>query len=206
MNGISHIMARIGQIQSMASRVDSSFDGGFAATLGSAASAAPPTVEAGPVPGSSMPTAAPTSADLLAEPPSGGTGLPAGAQRWQPAIERAAAANGVDPQLLNALVWVESGFDPTAVSHAGAIGLTQLMPATADALRVDPYDPNENLDGGARFLGSMIDRFGRVDLALAAYYAGPARVASSSNGSGVPPVAEQYVSAVLDRYTRLGDG
>jgi soluble lytic murein transglycosylase-like protein len=130
--------------------------------------------------------------------------LPAGAARWQAAIDRAAAAEGIDPKLLTAVVWVESGFTPDAVSHAGAIGLAQLMPGTAELLGVDPYDPEQNLAGGARFLREMIDRFGRVDLALAAYNAGPARVAREHDGGPGVPVSAGYVETVFDRYRQLG--
>ena len=131
-------------------------------------------------------------------------GLPATAHRWRPAIVRAAQAAGIDPKLLTALVWTESGFRADAVSPAGAVGLAQLMPGTAEQLGVDPYDPYENLEGGARFLRSMIDRFGRVDLALAAYNAGPARVARLHDGGPGVPIAEDYVTTVMDRYRILG--
>ncbi len=131
-------------------------------------------------------------------------GLPAGAHRWRPAIVRAADAAGIDPALLTAVVWTESGFRADAVSPAGAVGLAQLMPGTANQLGVDPYDPYENLEGGARFLRSLLDRFGRVDLALAAYNAGPARVARLHDGGSGVPVSETYVATVLDRYRTLG--
>lgn len=127
--------------------------------------------------------------------------LPAGAARWEEEITRAADAAGVDPRLLTALVWSESGFDPAAVSPAGAVGLSQLMPATAEGLGVDPTDPAENLAGGARYLSDLISRFGGVELALAAYNAGPGRVAAAGT---VPSVAEGYVRTVLDRYRSLG--
>lgn len=128
--------------------------------------------------------------------------LPAAGRAWAPAIEQAALRNGIDPALLASLVWTESGFDSRAVSHAGAVGLAQLMPATADGLGVDPHDPHANLDGGARFLRAQLDRFGSRELALAAYNAGPARVAEAG---GVPAIEETqaYVPAVLRRYTTL---
>jgi soluble lytic murein transglycosylase-like protein len=119
-------------------------------------------------------------------------------------IRAAAHRNGVDPDLLTALVWTESSFVPDAVSHAGAVGLTQLMPPTADALGVDPFDPSQNLDGGARYLRQMIDRFERVDLALAAYNAGPTRLSSLLDGSGTVPISQDYVSTVLNRQQTLG--
>lgn len=122
--------------------------------------------------------------------------------RWQPAIAQAAAEQGLPTELLEALVWTESGFRADAVSHAGATGLTQLMPATAAGLGVDPNDPIQNLQGGARFLRQMIDRFGSLDLALAAYNAGPGRV---DRAGGIPDIPEtrNYVTTVLSRYRQL---
>lgn len=135
--------------------------------------------------------------------PSWAAALPEAGMPWSGAIGDAAARNGVDPRLLSALVWTESGFRPEAVSEAGARGLAQLMPATAAGLGVDPDDPLQNLDGGARYLRSALDRFGRLDLALAAYNAGPRRV---DEAGGVPdiPQTRAYVSRVLDRYRLLG--
>ncbi len=129
--------------------------------------------------------------------------LPAQARRWVPHIERAARRHNLDPRLLAALVKHESGFDPDARSHAGARGLTQLMPATARGLGVDADDPLENLDGGARYLREQLDRFGTVRLALAAYNAGPGRVAEAG---GVPRIGEtqNYVRAVLGSYAAMG--
>ena len=99
------------------------------------------------------------------------------------------------------MVWVESDFVPDAVSWAGAIGLTQLMPGTAALLEVDPTDPMENLEGGARFLSYLIDRFGEIDHALAAYNAGPVRVQEQG---GPPSYTLPYIDAVLSRYQQLG--
>ena len=132
----------------------------------------------------------------------GGAGLPARAASWSARIETAATAHGVDPALLTAVVQHESGFDPEAVSHAGAIGLAQLMPGTAEGLGVDPHDPDENLAGGARYLREQLGRFGSVDLALAAYNAGPTRVAQAG---GVPRIAETqaYVERVLTTWEQL---
>lgn len=128
---------------------------------------------------------------------------PPAAGRWAAAIGSAARRHGVDPALVTAVVWTESGFDPDAVSEAGARGLMQLMPATAAELGVDPDDPVANLDGGTRFLASLLDRYGgRPDLALAAYHAGPARV---DEARGIPPIpsTRAYVSRVLDRWNEL---
>jgi soluble lytic murein transglycosylase-like protein len=109
----------------------------------------------------------------------------------------AAIRHGVDPDLFERLVAVESGGNARAVSSAGAVGLTQLMPATADALGVvDPYDPVQNLDGGARYLRSLLDRFDDPRLAVAAYNAGPGAVERYGD---VPPYGETeaFVARVL---------
>ncbi|MBJ7470334.1 MAG: lytic transglycosylase domain-containing protein [Solirubrobacteraceae bacterium] len=113
-------------------------------------------------------------------------------------INAAAAKHGIDPALLAGLVKQESGFNPTATSSAGARGLTQLMPATAKYLGVtDSTDPAQALDGGAKYLKEMLDKFGGDPrLALAAYNAGPGAV---TRFGGVPPYAETkaYVEKVL---------
>jgi soluble lytic murein transglycosylase-like protein len=112
-------------------------------------------------------------------------------------IDAAAAKYGIDPALLKGLIKQESGFDAAARSGAGAIGLTQLMPATAAALGVDPTVPAQAIDGGARYLRQQLDRFGGdASKALAAYNAGPGAVAKYG---GVPPYAEtqNYVTSVL---------
>ncbi|MEY4696860.1 MAG: hypothetical protein RIT14_1288 [Pseudomonadota bacterium] len=109
-----------------------------------------------------------------------------------------AAANrhGVPVDLFLRLVQRESGWNPGAVSVKGATGLAQLMPDTADLLGVDIRDPVENLNGGARYLRMMYDRFGSWRLALAAYNAGPGAV---EDHGGIPPFAEteSYVRAIL---------
>jgi hypothetical protein len=104
--------------------------------------------------------------------------------------------------LFQALVKVESGFNPAAVSPAGAKGLAQLMPDTARGLGVDIDDPRENLEGGARYLLTQMEAFGALDLALAAYNAGPQAVRKYG---GVPPYAETqaYVTRVLAEFDRL---
>ena len=114
-------------------------------------------------------------------------------------LSRTAARYSLSPALLEALVWQESRWHNEAVSPKGAMGLTQLMPATAQALGVDPRDPVANLEGGARYLRLMLDRFGGdVVKALAAYNAGPERV---ERAGGVPAIRETraYVAAIMAR-------
>lgn len=99
----------------------------------------------------------------------------------------AARKHNVPEDLFARLVQQESGWNPRAKSHKGALGLAQLMPDTARALGVDPHDPRENLDGGARYLARQFREFGSWRLALAAYNAGPDAV---KKYGGVPPYAE----------------
>jgi hypothetical protein len=113
--------------------------------------------------------------------------------------EAAARRHDLAPELVDAVARQESGYRAAAVSRVGALGVMQLMPATARALGVDPHDPAANLDGGAAYLKAQLDRFdGRIDLALAAYNAGPGAVLRHG---GVPPYreTEAYVAASLDR-------
>lgn len=115
-------------------------------------------------------------------------------------IERAASAYDVAPALVKAVIAAESDFDPTATSHKGAQGLMQLMPETALGLGVsDPYSPRDNVLGGTRYLRELLDRYGDMSRALAAYNAGPRAV---DRYRGVPPYREtqQYVSRVLHYY------
>jgi soluble lytic murein transglycosylase-like protein len=136
--------------------------------------------------------------------------LPSGdaaADRWNAAmedfVEEVAARHGVPKNLVLAVIAVESQFDPQAVSARGAIGLMQLMPATAQILGVsDPFDPRENIQGGVRHLRALMDRFdNNLTLALAAYNAGAKAVITHG---GVPPYREtrQYVKRVLRRLDR----
>lgn len=107
---------------------------------------------------------------------------------------------GLDEGLLRAVIQTESGFNPSAVSRAGAKGLMQLMDGTAKALGVsDSLDPAQNVEGGAKYLRQLIDRFGDVKLALAAYNAGPGRVAQYG---GIPPFAEtqRFVQRVQQNW------
>ncbi len=141
--------------------------------------------------------------DLDRPAPAWSSRLPSGGRSWAVTIDAVAANRGIDGRLLAAVVWTESNFGPTVVSHAGAIGLAQLMPGTARGLRVDPWDPVQNLDGGARYLRTQLEAFGTIDLALAAYNAGPNRVRAA--GPGIPNIVETqlYVVRVIDRYQEL---
>lgn len=112
-------------------------------------------------------------------------------------FEKAGARYGVSPALLSAVARQESGYNPSAVSPAGAQGLMQLMPATARGLGVsDSFNPAQAVDGAARLLHDLIGRFGRTDLALAAYNAGPGAVLRYD---GIPPYPEtqNYVRSVM---------
>lgn len=113
-----------------------------------------------------------------------------------------AAEFGIDQNLFRALIKWESSWNPNTISSAGAQGLTQLMPQTARYLGVaDPFDPKQNLRGGAKYLKEQLDRFGSVELALAAYNAGPGAV---KKHGGVPPYQETqtYLRRILGELRR----
>jgi len=161
--------------------------------------------------GTSIDSVQPLSADLQAQADLGAliipdaivanvatsaAGVPA---QYAAKIQELAARFDLSPSLLEALVWQESRWRPAAVSHAGARGLAQLMPGTARYLGVDPDDPMQNLEGGARYLREQLDRFdGDLEKALAAYNAGPGRVIRAG---GVPNIREtrNYVAAIMGR-------
>lgn len=125
---------------------------------------------------------------------------------FRQALAEAAARHGLDEKLLQAVVAVESGFRPRAVSPAGAAGLTQLMPATARDLGVeDRFDPVDNLRGGADYLARQLLKFQDVRLALAAFNAGPARVERLGRVPRIPET-EAYVELVLSCYLALAAG
>jgi soluble lytic murein transglycosylase-like protein len=133
--------------------------------------------------------------------------LMARATQYDSIIEKAALSAAVEPNLLRAVIVVESGFNSRAVSKRGAVGLMQLMPATATRFGVsNPYDPKQNVHGGAHYLKFLIDRFGQdIRLALAAYNAGEEAV--DRNGGRIPPFAETmaYVPRVLKIYRMLAE-
>jgi soluble lytic murein transglycosylase-like protein len=119
-------------------------------------------------------------------------------EELRPLIDSTAARYNLPPQLLESVARRESAFNPRAVSPVGAQGLMQIMPGTQREVGVsDPFDPSQSLDGGAKYLRMMLDRFGgRLDHALAAYNAGPERV---EQHGGVPPISEtrDYVRRIL---------
>ena len=120
---------------------------------------------------------------------------------YLPMIREAEVRYRLPTALLQALIWAESRFDPMAISPAGAAGLAQLMPATARELGVtNRHDAAQSIDGGARYLRQMLDRFGAIHLALAAYNAGPGAVARAG---GIPRNREtpDYVRNVLSRWS-----
>ncbi|HLW82254.1 MAG TPA: lytic transglycosylase domain-containing protein [Candidatus Acidoferrales bacterium] len=120
-------------------------------------------------------------------------------------IRTAAAKNGLDAKLISSVISAESNFNPHAISPAHAMGLMQLMPATTTQFAVrNPFDPAQNISAGARYLKQLLDKYrGSLSLALAAYNAGPQRVAQYG---GVPPFAEthRYIRLVTDKLKEPG--
>lgn len=121
-------------------------------------------------------------------------------------VTEAALRHGLPPELVHAVAWAESAYQPSAMSPKGAFGIMQLMPSTAALLGADPHDPEQNVDAGVRFLRQLLLRYRNtpnpVRRALAAYNAGPAAV---ERYNGLPPFREtlNYVERVIERYWRL---
>ena len=130
--------------------------------------------------------------------------LPRAPQSIHSLITTYAKEYALDPALLQAVIKVESNFNPVAVSSKGALGLMQLMPLTAAALHVlDPFDPDDNIRAGASLLRRLLDRFGGdLPLALAAYHAGERRV-SQAVGAESLPGTQIYVERVLRHYNHF---
>jgi soluble lytic murein transglycosylase-like protein len=195
--GLLAASERIQRIRALVARIEHP---GAAPAAGAAGVAAASGLAATPgVPSSGAATFASALSTAVAS--AAGSGLPsatAAPAAFAPLIEQAAARNGLSPALLTGLIRQESGFNPSARSSAGALGLTQLMPSTAASLGVaEPLDPAQSIEGGARYLAGMLRRFGGdTASALAAYNAGPGAV---EQYGGVPPYPEtqQYVAKVL---------
>ena len=214
--------------------------GGGQRVLGANRAAATPTPTPQPTPAPTpAPTAEPTTAPMVSDQPTQediDTGnlsdfapgeleadmleLPSGESVSIPAGE-----GYMEPALIKAVVMVESGGRPGAVSRKGATGLMQLMPQTAKELGVDPKDPQQNIEGGSRYLQSMYDRFGRLELAIAAYNMGPGALSralarsdatewgelvndlgtySSKNRKGLPKETINYVNKVINEFVKMG--
>jgi soluble lytic murein transglycosylase-like protein len=128
--------------------------------------------------------------------------------RFSPLVEQAAREHQIDQALLRAVIAVESGYDPNAVSHKGAVGLMQLMPQTARRYGVrNMYDPAQNIQGGARYLRDLMGKFNNdLPLVLAAYNAGEDAIAQ--HGNRIPPYREtrSYVPRVLNFYRQYQRG
>ena len=129
--------------------------------------------------------------------------IPNLSRKFDDLFKEVARVYNLDPKLLHAIAKVESNYNPRAVSPKGALGVMQLIPSTARLVGVsDPFDPRENIYGGARYLRYLLDKFGDLTLALAAYNAGPKAVEAYG---GIPPYPEtqRYVRSVLSLYQRL---
>ncbi len=116
------------------------------------------------------------------------------------AIEQYAGVHGIDAAIVRAIIAVESAYDPGARSRAGAVGLMQLMPGTARALGVDPSIPEQNIEGGVRYLSALLEMFGGLELALVAYNGGPGFARRYAQGQvALYGETREYVKRVLSR-------
>lgn len=139
--------------------------------------------------------------------PNSGTVVAVAPERLERIVREVSARHNLDPALVKAVIGVESNWNPAAVSRKGALGLMQLIPTTAGQLGVgNAFDPAQNVEGGASYLRSLLDRYhGDLELTLAAYNAGPGAVERSG---GIPNIREtrSYVQKVTDTYFRPGSG
>lgn len=176
-NGMTHVEARIAQIQSNLAAIRQRFEG---------RSEAPAAVDTTSFEATLSSALAPQSPENLEDNPD-----------LNNVIETQAQQNGLPSSLIKAVIQAESGFNPNAKSNAGAQGLMQLMPQTAGQMGVQSIlDPAQNIAGGSKYLGDLLDRFHSVPKALAAYNAGPTAV---QRYGGIPPYSEtqNYVNRVL---------
>ena len=187
--GEQAIAARIEQLQALMAQVG---------TVASGATPQPATAQPAAAGSEAAPSNFATALAAASGPAAGQEEAGGSSSQYDSLIQTAAARYGIDPAILHGLIQQESGFDPSAQSSAGAMGLTQLMPGTASTLGVsNPFNPAEAIEGGARYLAQLMSQFGgNATDALAAYNAGPGAV---SQYGGVPPYAEtqSYVTKVL---------
>lgn len=124
-------------------------------------------------------------------------------ETYQDIAKEKAIKHNIDPQLVKAVIKVESNWNSRAISKKGALGLMQLMPATASLMGVrNPFNPEENIDGGIRYLKYLLEKFnGNMTLALAAYNAGPGRVKKTKTVPNIPETVA-YVKRVMNYYSR----
>lgn len=205
LTGVRQVQARIAQLQEQFGMPGNIPGANFPKTLekeiqktmgGEAAKAVTPVEKTQPLP--DVQKTEPVKAQAKADKVLGN--LPLADQNLSNLIDAAARKYKVDPKLVAAVAEVESNGRQEAVSQAGAIGVMQLMPDTAASLGVDPYNKQQNVEGGAKYLRQMLDTFGGdLKKAVAAYNAGPGAVKAYG---GIPPYKEtqNYVNKVLDIY------
>ena len=204
MKGPEGVMARIAEIESQIANISGKVSGDVSPNPTSKPDSFAATLD-GKI-GGSLGRGKPNGELAPLDPTALGFGrIPVGGNRGQivQMVRQAAQKYGIDPNLFQGLVQQESDFNPQCLSSAGAMGLSQLMPGTARALGVtDPYDPGQNLEGGAKYFSQMMKQFGDVKLALAAYNAGPGAVARAN---GIPDIAEtrDYVQKVLGHADKI---